>query len=300
MKRLLFAIAMTACNQVFDIAATEPLDAYVAPDLDGDDTPDSLDNCVGLANDQTDSDEDGVGDTCDNCPLVANLGQENEGDGDRVGDACDPHGRGDGDCLVALDVFTASDRFAQRWQIIANGSAPTITHGIGSITVTPSDMLPVSLVALDEQGVRFTGVFDTQLLASTTITTGAVYAMSNISVPGSGYGCGLGIWMQSVSAEPIVRTASASAEWTFPGFLRGEPVDSRLLLRLIAPTATGTSFVCVASYGLAVGGGSTVAYAGYEPGLGGPGVLVIKDAITLDAIALYRKQPDPCPETIYR
>jgi len=59
------------------------------PDDDNDVIPDSVDNCLFLANpDQVDSDEDDAGDMCDNCPNTTNPNQENA-DEDTLGDLCD-------------------------------------------------------------------------------------------------------------------------------------------------------------------------------------------------------------------
>jgi hypothetical protein len=72
---------------------------------------DVVDNCPGVANDQTDTDGDGIGDACngeidadgdefadagDNCPALAN--DQNDLDEDGAGDACDADLDGDGWC----------------------------------------------------------------------------------------------------------------------------------------------------------------------------------------------------------
>ncbi len=76
-------------------------------DSDGDGTPDTIDNCPTICNDdQADTDSDGLGDACDNCPGVANPGQADfDGDGD--GDACD------GDPNSAIDF--SSEQGANGW-----------------------------------------------------------------------------------------------------------------------------------------------------------------------------------------
>jgi hypothetical protein len=79
------------------------------PDSDGDNVPNSIDNCPTIANvNQTDNDYDGKGDVCDtdddndgvldgndNCPLIANSNQLDT-DKDGQGNACDTDDDNDG------------------------------------------------------------------------------------------------------------------------------------------------------------------------------------------------------------
>jgi len=80
-------------------------EALFGPDPDGDDWPNTCDNCPMRFNpDQLDSDSDGHGDQCDNCPQVANPDQL-DSDGDGLGDACDPCPQmpfGDANCTGGL------------------------------------------------------------------------------------------------------------------------------------------------------------------------------------------------------
>lgn len=79
------AAANNACNVL--IGAFEV--GCVGIDLDYDGVPDSVDNCLFVANpNQMDSDEDGVGDACDNCAYTVNPDQT-DADADGVGDLCD-------------------------------------------------------------------------------------------------------------------------------------------------------------------------------------------------------------------
>ncbi|MEJ2670057.1 MAG: VWA domain-containing protein [Gammaproteobacteria bacterium] len=58
-------------------------------DIDKDGIADPKDNCPRIANrDQSDKDGDGIGDVCDNCPKVTNPKQTDR-DGDGLGDTCD-------------------------------------------------------------------------------------------------------------------------------------------------------------------------------------------------------------------
>lgn len=68
---------------------------YISDDFDSDGIMDSEDNCIGVANDQTDTDGDGLGDACDNCPDVSNPDQADMG-GSTDGDLCDSDIDGDG------------------------------------------------------------------------------------------------------------------------------------------------------------------------------------------------------------
>lgn len=96
-------LSWTGRNGALSASATDTIQIYVSND--GDDIPDSNDNCPAADNDdQLDSDNDGVGDACelvddsddgdgvasdvDNCPTVANANQLDR-DGDGIGDACE-------------------------------------------------------------------------------------------------------------------------------------------------------------------------------------------------------------------
>lgn len=279
-------LALAACNQVYGLEETQPLDAFVPPDQDSDGTPDSIDNCIDLANDQSDIDEDRLGDHCDNCPLVANRFQENVGDTDAVGDACDPHARIDGDCLVLVDTFTT---FGDPWQ----GNA-SIAQGDGVITVTPAS--PDSVVTLR---LAQNGTFDVQLLAAAQLASGAVFAMSNLSTGTAGYGCGMQFDANLKLFRPMAQAGSTTATYAFPGFLSTAPVNTRLLLQLISPHAADGRVLCLATYGLAPGASSWLPASGYNPGPGAPGIVVRGEPVTLDAFALYQSDL-VCPTTQYR
>ncbi len=70
-------------------AGCAQLELIGSPDADNDEVPDSIDNCLTVANPgQQNSDGDALGDACDNCPGVTNPGQE-DCDSDNLGDRCD-------------------------------------------------------------------------------------------------------------------------------------------------------------------------------------------------------------------
>lgn len=295
---LLFA-ASTACNAAFDLAGTEILpDAGPPPDTDGDLVIDLEDNCPGTPNDQSDHDQDLVGDVCDNCPLVANPRQELVGDDDTVGTACDPHPDVGGDCLVLFDSFTDPASFAASWTIYA-ATPPTVTPAAGSVTVTPADANRFAAVARDDAGALLAGVFDTQLAATGPISmNGMVLAGSNI-VPDStfGYGCGLQ-WPSALAIGAATYDSSSAGGTTISSpALFGDPVTSRVLARLTAPTANAKPVRCRAEYGGAVGT-SSIDSVTLRPE-GAPGVILMQDTVTLEAVAFYRVQTTPC-STTYR
>ena len=57
-----------------------------------------------MANDQSDTDLDGVGDVCDNCMTVANT-QQADLDGDGQGDACDEDIDNDGKTVRVQNTY---------------------------------------------------------------------------------------------------------------------------------------------------------------------------------------------------
>lgn len=300
MRSILLAFGLSAaCNQVFEIDSTAARpDAPPPPDTDRDGVIDQDDNCPDVENDQNDEDQDLIGDRCDNCPLVANPRQELLGDDDAVGTACDPHPESGGDCLVLFDSFSDPARFEQAWTIYA-AAPPIVAPAGGSVRVTPADANRISLVARDDSGALLAGVFDTQLSATVPLTmNGMVLAASNIPPDSTfGYGCGVQ-WPSALDAGAATYDSSAAGGTTITSpALFGEPVTSRLLARLTAPTATAKPVRCRAEYGGAVGT-SSIDSVTLRPE-GAPGAIVMQDPVTLEAVAFYRVQAEPCA-TSYR
>ena len=299
MRRVAWLLVMTACNRAFDIVPTEPQpDAPPPLDSDADGTIDLNDNCPLLANDQSDEDHDLVGDRCDNCPLVSNPSQDLEGDADAVGTACDPHPETDGDCLVLFDSFTDPDRFAATWSSYGT-TPPAFETRPGSVTVTPTDTNLVALVARDDLGVLLSGMFDTQLAATLPLSEGsALYASSNIPAGTTyGYGCGL-YWPTGARRSVASRDSSLQDGTTIvTPALFGEAVTTAAVMRLTVASPAVPAIGCRTEYGTAVGSSR------FDPVKirtdGAPGVVVSREAATLDAIAFYRVQSAPC-ETAYR
>jgi hypothetical protein len=117
-----------ACSFTPDgIDARRGPDADPTRDQDGDEVPDVLDNCPGLANPtQHDEDGDELGDRCDNCPHVANVDQLDilelidGAQADGVGDACDPAPAAPGNRLLFFDAF--DDPAPSDWQATPQGT----------------------------------------------------------------------------------------------------------------------------------------------------------------------------------
>ncbi len=89
LTRTLMLLALTACNQFFDLSETAGPAPPAPPDSDGDGDDDVVDNCVLIANgDQANADGDALGDLCDPCRDGTQSGTDADGDG--VDDECDP------------------------------------------------------------------------------------------------------------------------------------------------------------------------------------------------------------------
>lgn len=108
-------------------------------DVDGDGTPNALDNCPTRFNtDQADEDTDGVGDVCDVCPPIADPAQL-DSDGDGVGDPCDPEPTQGGESWVAFEPFNgppAGWTLPQGWTVAGGElrSPPDVTTSQGALS----------------------------------------------------------------------------------------------------------------------------------------------------------------------
>lgn len=109
--------ATSSSSEANSSSTSNPSSGPIANDVDGDNVPDTQDNCPNKSNaDQHDEDEDGVGDVCDNCPGIHNPGQDNDSEiamgeaSDAVGDACDPNPTRTGDRIAIFDPFVKLDR----------------------------------------------------------------------------------------------------------------------------------------------------------------------------------------------
>jgi hypothetical protein len=117
---------LVGCNAVFGLDDTT---SSTPSDFDGDGTPDKLDVCPTLVDDQADADLDGVGDACDACVSTPDPQQHDE-DGDGLGDACDScpvqqefaDADADGDGLGnACDPFSISPRALPSTRLLFDG-----------------------------------------------------------------------------------------------------------------------------------------------------------------------------------
>lgn len=139
---MVIAIASSATACAFDGGAdpgddsgedADPGDDGSIGDVDGDEVPDTGDNCVDDPNpDQGDEDNDDVGDVCDVCPTEAD--EHADGDGDGVGDACDPNPGTPGDSIALFDGFAGS-ALAAGWTRFDAGPAgdPSWTVNAGAL-----------------------------------------------------------------------------------------------------------------------------------------------------------------------
>jgi hypothetical protein len=305
MKRLVLLALCAACNQVLGVEATALVpDAPPPADTDGDGTADIDDNCP-LANDQNDEDDDGVGDVCDNCPLVANPKQESGGDQDLVGDACDPRPDVTGDCLVVFDAFSAPDTFAAHWQpFVFSGEVPAIEAQPGHVRIDGPATTPVTIVAKADDGTPFAGLFDVQVLAGGTLTTGSVEAVTRASDYRTGYSCGLRGYAAPAEQTIVIGQYSATSSEQASAKLSTEATGSTSLVRLFAPRGSGANepaIFCITEVGSAAGVLAVNLDSTFDPPPGGgAGVRVREDVIDVSAVALYRFDPASCAPPIYR
>jgi len=296
------ALGAAACNQVFDLVPTKLRPDAPVVDEDADGVADGLDNCPDVANpSQVDDDRDGIGDACDNCPLVANHSQDHIGDADAVGDACDPHPELDGDCLILFDTFTDPATFATHWTVLGAGTI-AVTPSSGFVSIVPTGLNLVALVANDDNGTMLAGIFDVEAAGSVSVVTSsgtlAISAISNASTAQTGYGCGL---LQTNNLVAQVDSTTSSSSTNTGDFMSSEPVGTDFLFRLRSPNAAAgeTTLDCRADYGLAVG---LVHFTPPQtPTGGGPGIRLVGGPADLGAIAAYRFQPGTsCPTPIMR
>ncbi|HSD86717.1 MAG TPA: hypothetical protein VLB44_04355, partial [Kofleriaceae bacterium] len=171
----------------------------------------------------------------------------------------------------------------------------TITPSEGSLLIHPtSATAAVVLVVSDASGPMLDRLFDVEVTARTTITTGELSAMSNASDARSGYACGMA---SSGSGGIGSDNGTSGSTYQFP--LSSPHVNPDLLVRLTPPDALNSQIDCRLAYGVAVG---LYTYPPFSPPAGGrPGVRVVTDDADLDGFALYHYQPGvPCAPPIIR
>lgn len=296
-------MVLASCNQLYGLEPTISVDARdidsMLPDEDGDGTPDVTDNCPHIANDQADEDQDLIGDACDNCPLFANATQDDfENDG--IGDACDPQPTQALDCLVVFDTFRDPGAFAQHWKLLkASGSPATAEPAAGHVTLHPMVNQDFAMIALDGDGKPLLGTFDVEVIGHADLTTGTAWVGSRIVALGSGY------WGGLIGHAPRDRVslefAGATGALVLYRDLPTARVGNSYAMRMFVddPGALQPTMYVRVDYGVAVG---TMAETSDRdvPVTGSPGLVVKLDDIDVDAFAVYRRQPPPCPPPLLR
>lgn len=289
-----FVPALVACNQVFNLDQTEPLEEL---DSDGDRVVDSLDNCPDTFNElQSDTDGDTIGNACDNCPLISNIAQRAVGDRDAIGDACDPHPAEDGDCLIVIDTFEDPDRLRDHWQVITlAGSTSEVTAETGRILIRPSVGDVVALAARGGDGELLTAIHDVQFRGTSVLGTGgALYAVTGAAVPSMGHFCGLRYFAPVTNLE--IGVAAAVGGSTSTNFGLGAPIDPDFVIRMTRrnPT-TQVPDSCRVDYGVALG---TEFFPVTQRPVGWSGVRVVGSETEITGIALMDRVDGGCPPTL--
>ncbi len=286
---IVLALALAACNQVFDLQRTQ---LAPAPDRDLDGVPDASDNCPDDANpSQWDADGDGFGDACDDCPLVANE-QHLDSDGDGVGDACDPHPIDGGDCLLLVDAFGTDEVFADHWSIVGDhGDAPDVQIGEHAIAIAPHASDAGGIVAKDPMAafavqVAGTASVDTAGNVDAAIVFGDVFPRVECALGYSEY-CRASV---SLAALEYTDTNTVSPAEGCGPMSTAHVGDAALVRGWVVP-ASGSAMPlwrCRSDYGVAVSSASTPLPA---LGPGSVGAFATIQPATITAIAAYGFAP---------
>jgi hypothetical protein len=285
---LCVAVALVACNQVYELEPTV-LESF---DRDGDGIDDAVDNCPDVANaNQNDEDHDVVGDRCDNCPLARNTDQSEHGDSDGIGDACDPRPVVPGDCLILVDTLLDAAAFSAHWKILAEpGDTPDVRADSGVITVTPHASYRVAIIALDDDGVALGGTYDVEVaarVAPVVAYDAIVGAISNASTANSGFGCNV----YGNTDEIVLITLNGTPGPT--AAMSSLPVLEPIVLRL---AVDDTTLRCRVEHGVAVGAIEAPRTLQLS---GGPGAFVRLITTHIDSFAAYQRR-GTCPEITWR
>lgn len=303
MRRVVLALALAGCNQVFGVGHTQ-----VAPDadldVDDDQVADDLDNCPSIANpSQADDDGDGIGDGCDNCPLVENTSQV-DGDGDAIGDVCDPHPLQSGDCLVLFDTFDDPAGFDARWHVVTNAATPPQPMpGEVKLAASANNEFLV-LLPRDAVGGVLDGRFNVQALMRAPLTaSGAeVGVVSSFVAAGAnryGYLC------TAQAPQPpsfgFAHALAAPPPSGLPGtalqVMSTRPLGDRLLARMgVEDAASKPLLRCRLDHGVALGVATLPDTSMQLWTDGEPGIVVFEENVTVLAAAFYRYLPGgTCP-----